>query len=185
MFQFVWRIVNMTLTALVLIAFVHRIGWIDWNEQIARIADYYSAIRNDVLEFISIPLPIDLPWWSGDAFLLWWSFGQATLLSSYFKNRDFYNEPPISVWEIFRMGIAGPITVTYVYFQGYISGMREKGGSFWREKLPSKIGKAYRFAAALLRYYLVNIVPMVLLLTAFFWLALAINFYLSLPTQHS
>jgi len=70
----------MVLTAIVLVALTKRVGWVDWQEQLGLIADYYVTIRNDALELVSLLLPFDLPGWSGDAALLWWTWGQAQLL---------------------------------------------------------------------------------------------------------
>jgi len=80
MLKLAWRIVNMMLTAIVLIALTRRVGWVDWQLQFAQIADYYSMLRDDVLAVLSVPFPFDFPAWAGDVFLLWWTVGQADYL---------------------------------------------------------------------------------------------------------
>jgi len=191
LFQLVWRIVNMMLTAIVLIALTRRVGWIDWKEQFAVVADFYAGLRDDALAGVewlfgsifalfSIPWSIDLPSWSGDAFLLWWSIGQAYGLSVWLESRreeppeDWFALTPITV---VRYGLLGPLLPLYYYSLDILINPDEEAQE--RMKQHGVFGELVLGLKVLITYaFLRRIVPMLLVLATLFWVALAINFYI-------
>jgi len=179
LFRMAWRIASSMAVAVILIAFTQRMGWVGWQEHFALAAEYYEEFRSFVLEtlewtfnglfsLLSFNWTIDLPWWSGDALFLWMLFGQATCLHQvwvYNKGRPRGDRESIELRTLVFFSFVGLLFLPAIIFRVLLV----------QEYRILKLGDRLLFGVSSVFRMLRTISPIMLLLTAFFWIALAAN----------